>query len=131
MMTDPIADLLTRLRNAQGARHDVVTAPASKQKKAVLAILKQEGFIQDFRFEADDKQGLLHVFLKYDKVGAPIILGIRRISTPGRRTYVSRRDLPTVLGGLGVAILSTSRGVLSDRDARRIGVGGEVLAHVW
>ena len=131
MMTDPIADLLTRLRNAQGARHDVVTLPASKQKKAVLAILKQEGFLQDFRYEADDKQGLLHVYLKYDKAGAPIMLGIKRVSSPGRRVYVGRRDIPTVLGGLGVSILSTSRGVLSDRDARRIGVGGEVIAHVW
>ncbi len=131
MMTDPIADLLTRIRNAQAARHDVVTAPASKVKKTVLAILKQEGFIADWRFEADSQQGLLHVALKYDRDGDAIILGIRRVSRPGRRRYVGKADIPKVLGGLGVAVISTSRGVISDREARKLGVGGEVMAYVW
>lgn len=131
MMTDPIADLLTRIRNAQTARHEVVTAPASKVKKSVLAILKDEGFIADWRFEADAQQGLLHVALKYDKSGEPIILGIRRVSRPGRRRYVGKADIPKVLGGLGVAVISTSRGVISDRAARKQGVGGEVMAYVW
>jgi len=131
MMTDPIADLLTRIRNAQTARHDVVTAPASRVKKSVLEILKQEGFIADYRFEANEHQGLLHVALKYDKGGDPIILGIRRVSRPGRRRYVGKAEIPKVLGGLGVAVMSTSRGVISDRDARKQGVGGEVMAYVW
>ena len=131
MMTDPIADLLTRIRNAQTARHDVVSAPSSKVKKSVLEILKREGFIADWRFEADSQQGLLHVGLKYDKSGEPIILGIRRVSRPGRRRYVGKTEIPKVLGGLGVAVISTSRGVISDRDARKQGVGGEVMAYVW
>lgn len=131
MMTDPIADLLTRIRNAQSARHEVVTAPASSMKKAVLAILKKEGFIEDFNFKANEHQGELNVYLKYDKKGEPIILGIKRVSRPGRRQYVGRKDIPKVLGGLGVAVMSTSRGVISDRDARKLGVGGEVVAYVW
>lgn len=131
MMTDPIADLLTRIRNAQTARHDVVSAPASKLKKSVLEILKQEGFIADYRFEANEHQGVLHVGLKYDKSGDPIILGIRRVSRPGLRRYVGKTEIPKVLGGLGVAVMSTSRGVISDREARKAGVGGEVMAYVW
>jgi len=131
MMTDPIADLLSRIRNAQTARHDIVSAPASNMKKAVLAILKQEGFIEDFNFKANEHQGELNITLKYDKSGDPIILGIKRVSRPGRRRYVGRKDIPKVLGGLGVAVLSTSRGVISDRDARKLGVGGEVVAYVW
>lgn len=130
-MTDPVADLLARIRNAQGAKHDIVSVPASNIKKAVLEILKHEGFIQDFSVEADDKQGTINVFLKYDKTEAPVILGLKRISTPGCRRYVRAKEIPKVLGGLGIAILSTSRGVLSDRDARRLNVGGEVLAYVW
>lgn len=131
MMTDPIADLLSRIRNAQTAKHELVSAPASNMKKAVLAILKQEGFIEDFSFKADDKQGSLDIFLKYDKSGAPIILGIKRVSRPGRRRYVGHKEIPEVLGGLGVAVMSTSRGVISDREARKLGVGGEVVAYVW
>ncbi len=131
MMTDPIADLLSRIRNAQTARHDIVSAPASNMKKAVLAILKQEGFIEDFSFKANEHQGEINITLKYDKSGDPIILGIKRVSRPGRRRYVGRKDIPKVLGGLGVAVLSTSRGVISDRDARKLGVGGEVVAYVW
>ncbi len=130
-MTDPIADLLARIRNAHHAQHDIVSLPASNIKKAILEILKHEGFIQDWTFETDDKQGILHVYLKYDKDEAPIILGLKRVSTPGCRRYVKAKEIPKVLGGLGVAIMSTSRGVISDRDARKLNVGGEVLAYVW
>ena len=130
-MTDPIADLLTRIRNAQQARHEIVTLPSSNIKKAVLNILKHEGFVQDWSFEADEHQGKLHVILKYDNDENGIILGLKRDSSPGCRRYVKSQAIPQVLGGLGVAILSTSHGVLSDRDARRQNVGGELLAYVW
>jgi small subunit ribosomal protein S8 len=130
-MTDPIADLLTRIRNAQQARHEIVTLPSSNIKKAVLNILKHEGFIQDWSFEADEHQGKLHVILKYDNDDHGIILGLKRVSRPGCRRYVKGKEIPQVLGGLGVAILSTSHGVLSDREARRQNVGGELLAYVW
>ncbi len=130
-MTDPIADLLTRIRNAQQARHEIVTLPSSNIKKAVLNILKHEGFVQDWSFEADEHQGKLHVILKYDNDDNGIILGLKRVSSPGCRRYVKSKEIPQVLGGLGVAILSTSRGVLSDRDARTQNVGGELLAYVW
>jgi small subunit ribosomal protein S8 len=130
-MTDPIADLLTRVRNAQAARHDIVTIPASRIKKSILGILKYEGFISDFQFEDVGPQGNLHAYLKYDKDEKPIILGIQRVSKPGCRRYVGSKEIPRVLNGLGVALLSTSKGVISDRDARRLGVGGEVLAYVW
>lgn len=130
-MTDPIADLLSRIRNAQQAQHDIVSAPASKVKKSILEILKHEGFISDFTFEANSHQGLLHIYLKYDADLKPIILGIKRISTPGCRRYVKATEIPKVLAGMGVAILSTSRGVISDRDARRMNLGGEVMAYVW
>ncbi len=130
-MTDPIADLLTRVRNAQRARHDIVTIPASRIKKSILEILKHEGFISDYQFEETGPQGNLHAYLKYDKDEKPIILGIERVSKPGCRRYVGSKEIPRVLNGLGVALLSTSKGVISDRDARRLGVGGEVLAYVW
>ena len=130
-MTDPIADLLTRVRNAQRARHDIVTIPASRIKKSILEILKHEGFISDYQFEDQGPQGNLHAYLKYDKDEKPIILGIQRVSTPGCRRYVGSKEIPRVLNGLGIAVLSTSKGVISDRDARRLGVGGEVLAYVW
>lgn len=130
-MTDPIADLLTRIRNAQQARHEIVTLPSSNIKKAVLEILKHEGFIEDWSFQADEHQGKLNVILKYDNDENGIILGLKRVSSPGCRRYVKGKEIPQVLGGLGVAILSTSHGVLSDRDARRQNVGGELLAYVW
>ncbi|MCP4869067.1 MAG: 30S ribosomal protein S8 [Proteobacteria bacterium] len=130
-MTDPIADLLSRIRNAQHAKHQIVSIPASNIKKAVLEILKHEGFIQDYAFERDDLQGVLNIILKYDKNDEGIILGLQRVSTPGCRRYVKAKEIPKVLGGLGVAILSTSRGVVSDRAARDLNVGGEVLAYVW
>ena len=109
-MTDPIADLLSRIRNAQSAKHDIVSVPASATKKAILEILKHEGFIQDYVFEANRHQGVLQIFLKYDKDLSPIILGIKRVSSPGCRRYVKSKEIPKVLGGLGVAILSTSSG---------------------
>jgi small subunit ribosomal protein S8 len=130
-MTDPVADLLSRIRNAQHAKHEIVSVPASRMKQSVLEILKREGFISDYTRENDGAQGVLHVYLKYDKEAKGIILGLKRVSSPGCRRYVGARDLPKVLGGLGVAILSTSRGVVSDRDARKLNVGGEVLAYVW
>lgn len=130
-MTDPIADLLSRIRNAQSAKHDIVSVPASNIKKAILGILKHEGFIQDYSFDSDDKQGILNIILKYDQEDGGIILGLKRVSTPGCRRYVRSKEIPEVLGGLGVAILSTSRGVISDRQAREHNVGGELLAYVW
>ncbi len=130
-MTDPIADLLSRIRNAQHAKHEIVSIPASNIKKAVLEILKHEGFISDYSFEKDDLQGVLNIILKYDKNDEGIILGLQRVSTPGCRRYVKAKEIPKVLGGLGIAILSTSRGVVSDRAARDLNVGGEVLAYVW
>ena len=130
-MTDPIADLLSRIRNAQSAKHDIVSVPASNIKKAILNILKHEGFIADFNFESDDKQGVLNIFLKYDNEESGIILGLKRVSTPGCRRYVKNKEIPKVLGGLGVAILTTPKGVLSDSQARKAGVGGEVICYVW
>lgn len=131
MTNDPIADLLTRIRNAQHARHEIVSVPASRMKKAIVEILRHEGFIQQWRFEPDAGQGQLHMILKYDKTERPMIMGIRRVSTPGCRRYVGHREIPRVLNGLGISILSTSRGVMSDRDARRHAVGGELLAQIW
>jgi len=130
-MTDPIADLLSRIRNAQHAKHEIVSMPASRMKRSILEILKREGFIRDFQFEGAGKQGTLNVYLKYDKEAKGCILGLQRVSTPGCRRYVGSDEIPKVLGGLGIAILSTSHGVISDRDARKQNVGGELLAYVW
>lgn len=133
-MTDPIADLLTRIRNGNQAYHDEVSAPYSKLKEGVLALLKQEGYITDFRV-AEPAEGevgkSLHVTLKYGPQRERSIAGIRRISKPGLRVYAKSTNLPKVLGGLGVAIISTSHGLLTDRQATTQGVGGEVLAYVW
>ena len=130
-MSDPIADLLTRIRNAQQADKRWVDIPASNLKKRVCLILKEEHFIRDLIQVKDDKQNLLRIFLNYDDTGAPVIEGINRISRPGRRLYVNARDVPRVRGGLGISILTTSRGVISDKIARRLKVGGEVLCEVW
>lgn len=131
MMTDPIADLLTRIRNASRAEHEKVDIPASKLKVRFTEILKEEGFIKSFRLLEDKTTGTLRVYLKYGPGNEKIISGIVRVSKPGRRVYVTRDRIPSVLGGMGVAILSTSRGVLTDRDVRKQGLGGEVLAYVW
>jgi len=130
MRSDPIADLLTRIRNASNAEHEKVDIPSSKLKVRIAELLKDEGFIKNFRVIEDNKQGTLRVYLKY--VGSEkIISGIVRVSRPGRRIYVTKDKIPTILGGMGVAILSTSAGVMTDRQVRKQHLGGEVLAYVW
>ena len=131
MRTDPIADMLTRIRNASRAEHEKVDIPASRLKVRVAEILKHEGFIKNFRLLEDTKQGMLRVYLKYGAANEKMITGLVRVSTPGRRIYVTRDRIPSILGGMGMALLSTSRGVVTDRDARKQKVGGEVLAYVW
>lgn len=131
VMTDPIADLLTRIRNANSVHHDKVEIPASKIKRAVVKILKEEGFVKDFEVLSDSKQGILRVSLKYGPERDRVITGIKRISKPGLRVYAKKEQLPKVLGGLGIAIISTSQGIMSDKQARKNGLGGEVIAFVW
>jgi small subunit ribosomal protein S8 len=131
VMTDPIADLLTRIRNANVVHHDKVEIPASKIKRAVIQILKEEGFVKDFEVLSDGKQGVLRVSLKYGPERDRVITGIKRISKPGLRVYAKKEQLPKVLGGLGIAIISTSQGIMSDKQARKSGLGGEVIAFVW
>jgi small subunit ribosomal protein S8 len=130
-MTDPIADMLTRVRNGYRAKHHKVDVPGSKTKHEIARILLSEGFIRDFTVIEDSRQNLIRIMLKYDEREKPAIAGLTRISKPGLRKYVSAADLPRVMGGLGVAIVSTSRGVLTDAEARREGVGGEVICYVW
>ncbi len=130
-MTDPIADLLTRIRNGSRAEHEKVDVPASKLKVKIAEILKEEGFIKNFRLIEDNKQGMLRVYLKYSAGNEKIISGLVRVSRPGRRVYVTKDKIPSILGGMGVAILSTSQGVMTDRDVRKQKLGGEVLAYVW
>ncbi|MGL4209001.1 MAG: 30S ribosomal protein S8 [Candidatus Adiutrix sp.] len=130
-MTDPIADLLTRIRNALIARHDRVDVPASKIKVAIVRILKDEGFIKNFKVSKDNKQGMIRVFLKYSDRNSPVINGLERISKPGRRVYQRSSDILPVLSGLGVAIVSTSFGVMTDKEARRQNVGGEMICQIW
>ena len=131
VMTEPIADYLTRIRNANMAKHDSVEIPASNIKKSISEILKREGFIRDYEVADDNKQGVIKVFLKYGPNGERVISGLKRISKPGLRNYVSAEDLPKVLNGLGIAIVSTSAGVITDKEARQKNVGGEVVAYVW
>lgn len=131
MMTDPIADMLTRIRNGSSAKHKSVDVPASKIKKDIAEILLKEGFIKGYEVEEDDKQGILKIDLKYGENEERIISGIKRISKPGLRVYVKANELPRVLGGLGIAIISTSKGVLTDKEARNQEVGGEVICYVW
>jgi len=130
-MTDPVADMLTRIRNGSKARKKWVEIPASNLKKEVARILAEEHFIEMFRFVEDSTQGELRLFLKYDNQEKPIITGIKRVSKPGLRKYSSADKLPRVLNGLGIAIVSTSNGVMTDRDARQKGVGGEIICYVW
>ncbi len=130
-MTDPIADFLTRIRNAIQARKQMVSIPASKMKTRIAQILADEGYIQGFRVVEDNRQGILEIELKYDSENRSAIGGIRRVSRPGQRTYVRKDELPRVRNGLGVAILTTSRGVMTDKDARRHAVGGELICKVW
>jgi small subunit ribosomal protein S8 len=130
-MTDPIADLLTRIRNALTARHDRVEIPASRLKVAIVRILKDEGFIKNFKVTRDNKQGLIRIFLKYTDRNSPVITGLVRVSKPGRRIYQKSQEIEPVLSGLGILILSTSRGVMTDKEARRNNLGGESLCQVW
>lgn len=131
VMTDPIADMLTRIRNACNARHDMVEIPSSNLKVTIAKLLKDEGYIKNFRVIDNDKQGILKVYLRYDREGEPMIQGIKRISRPGLRRYCKADGIPEVLKGLGIAIISTSRGVLTDADARKEKVGGEILCEIW
>lgn len=130
-MTDPIADLLTRIRNAIQAGHDSLVVPRSKLKLEVVRLLKEEGFLEEFNVVEDDRQGLIRVFPRYDDSRSAVIRGLTRVSKPSRRKYVGKNDIPRVRNGLGVAILTTPRGVLTDSQARTEGVGGEVLCFVW
>lgn len=130
-ITDTIADMLTRIRNASSAKHDSVDVPASKVKKAIAQILLDEGYISSFTVAEDGKQGVIHIVLKYGPNKAQTITGIRRVSKPGLRIYTNVEDMPKVMKGLGVAILSTSKGIMTDKAARKANVGGEVLAFVW
>ncbi|ELK46832.1 30S ribosomal protein S8 [Halobacillus litoralis] len=130
-MTDPIADMLTRIRNANMVRHEKLELPASNVKKEIADILKREGFVRDYEFVEDNKQGVLRIFLKYGQNNERVITGVKRISKPGLRVYANAEELPKVLNGLGVAVVSTSKGVLTDKEAREQAIGGEVLAYVW
>lgn len=131
VMSDPIADMLTRIRNANLVRHESVELPASKVKKEIAEILKREGFIRDAEYVEDNKQGLIRIFLKYGPNNERVITGLKRISKPGLRVYTKSNEVPRVLGGLGIAIISTSKGVVTDKEARQSKNGGEVLAYVW
>ena len=131
MMTDPISDMLTRIRNAGTAKHAETSCPSSRQKLAIAQILKDAGFIDDVKVEARDGHPVLVIGIRYDAEGRALIDGIRRVSTPGRRVYVDKAAVPSVRRGLGVAVLSTSKGILSDARAREEGVGGEVVCEVW
>jgi len=130
-MTDTVSDMLTRIRNATTVRHDRTDVPASKMKLEIAKILKQEGFIRTFKLVDEGPQGLIRIYLKYAEDGEPVIHGLRRVSRPGRRVYRSATELPKVRNGLGVAVVSTNRGVVTDEQARSLHVGGEVLCEIW
>ena len=130
-ITDPIADMLTRIRNANSAKHKTVDVPASKMKTAIAEILFKEGYIKAFELIKNENQGIVRITLKYDEKGTRVIDGIKRISRPGLRVYAGKEELPKVLNGLGIAIISTSKGLKTDKEARAAGMGGEVLAYIW
>ena len=130
-VTDPVADMLTRIRNALGAKHEVIDVPASGTKKAIAGILLKEGYIKGYEFIDEGPQGIIRITMKYGTRDASIITGLKKISKPGLRVYAKKDDIPKVLGGLGIAIISTSKGIMTDKDARENGVGGEVIAYVW
>lgn len=129
--TDPIADMLTRIRNANSAKLKTVDIPASKMKKSIAEILFNEGYIKSYEEIKNDNQGIIRVSLKYTEKGKKIISGLRRISKPGLRIYAAKDELPKVLNGLGIALISTSKGVMTDKKARELGIGGEILAYIW
>jgi small subunit ribosomal protein S8 len=130
-VTDPVADMLTRIRNALGAKHEMLDMPASKTKKAIAGILLKEGFIKGYEYKEEGPQGLIRITLKYGAKNQSIITGLKKISKPGLRVYAAKDEVPKVLGGLGIAIISTSKGIMTDKEARENGVGGEVIAYVW
>lgn len=130
-MTDPVADMITRIRNANTVKHETVDVPASNMKKSIAEILLNEGFIKGYDVIEDGKQGIIRIQLKYGKNSEKVISGLKRISKPGLRVYAKKDEMPKVLGGLGIAILSTSNGIVTDKDARKLGVGGEVICYVW
>ena len=130
-MSDPIADFLTRIRNAGMVYHDKVEVPASRIKRELAELLKAEGYIKDVEFIADDKQGVIRMYLKYGPNRERVITGLKRISRPGLRVYAKKDEIPKVLGGLGVAVISTSKGIMTDKKARKEGLGGEVISYIW
>ena len=130
-ITDPIADMLTRIRNASSAKHDTVDVPASNMKKAIAEILLEEGYIKNFQLIDNSTQGIIRITLKYGANKKNVISGLKRVSKPGLRIYAGAEELPRVLKGLGIAIVSTSKGVMTDKEARKLNIGGEVLAFVW
>ncbi len=130
-ITDPVADMLTRIRNANDAKHETVDVPASNMKKAIADILVAEGYIKSYQIIEDGRQGIIRITLKYGKGKTKTIQGLRRVSKPGLRIYSNCEDMPKVLGGLGIAIVSTSKGIMTDKKARELGVGGEIIAFVW
>ncbi|WAA12407.1 30S ribosomal protein S8 [Fervidibacillus halotolerans] len=131
VMTDPIADLLTRIRNANMVRHESLEVSSSKMKREIVEILKREGFIRDVEYIDDNKQGIIRIFLKYGPNNERVITGLKRISKPGLRVYAKANEVPKVLNGLGIAIISTSKGLLTDKEARAQKIGGEVIAYIW
>ncbi len=131
VLTDPIADMLTRIRNGLVARHETIEVPASNMKKSIATILLEEGFVKNVEFIDQKPQGTIRITLKYGPNREKVISGLKRISKPGLRVYAQREEIPKVLGGLGIAILSTSKGVMTDKQARKLGIGGEVLAYIW
>jgi small subunit ribosomal protein S8 len=130
-MSDPIADFLTRIRNAGMVYHDKVEVPASRIKKELAELLKAEGYIKDVEYITDDKQGIIRMYLKYGPNRERVITGLKRISRPGLRIYAKKDEMPKVLGGLGIAVISTSKGIMSDKKARKEGLGGEVISYIW
>ena len=130
-ITDPIADMLTRIRNANSAKFKTVDVPASKMKLSIAEVLFEEGYIKSFEEIKNDNQGIIRINLKYDEKGCKVIDGLKRISKPGLRIYASKEELPQVINGLGIALISTSKGIMTDKKARELGIGGEVLAYIW
>lgn len=130
-ITDPIADMLTRIRNANTSKHKTVDIPASNMKKSIAEILFEEGYIKSFEVIENENQGIIRITIKYDEKGSRVIAGLKRISKPGLRVYAANDELPKVLNGLGIALISTSKGIMTDKKAREQGIGGEVLAYVW
>jgi len=131
MVTDPIADMLTRMRNAAVSRHPFAVVPGSKLKAEIARVLKEEGYIENFEITRDHPQPNIRIYFRYTDERKPVFTALKRVSKPGRRVYVNRREVPWVLSGLGVAILSTPKGIMTDQQARRLGVGGEVMCYVW